>query len=199
SDRDWSSDVCSSDLSTSLATTIENSANNPVTSIIAGTVVHDTAVLSEGSGVYTGTVTYRLFTGPICGGTGTIVGGPVTVINGLVPNSAPQTFNTAGSFSWNAVYGDDANNSPASSQCESLIVNKASPTLTSSLLSNTITRGGSTADSATLANGVNAGGTVTYNFFTGSSCGGTTTRVGSPITVTGGVVPNSAALTFNAA
>ena len=110
-------------LSASLATTIEDSANNPVASIMAGTAVHDTAILSEGSGVYTGTVTYSLFTGPTCAGTGTIVGGPVTVTNGIVPNSASQSFNTAGSFSWSAVYSGDANNNGADSPCEPLTVN----------------------------------------------------------------------------
>ena len=186
-------------LSASPATTIEDSANNSVGSITAGTTVHDTAIISGGSGVYTGTVTYSLFTGSTCGGTGTIVGGPVTVINGVAPNSAPQTFDTAGSFSWNAVYSGDANNGPAMSACEPLAVNKASPTLTTSLLSNPITRGGSTADATTLANGAQAGGTVTYNFFTGSSCSGTATAVGSTVAVTRGVVPNSASQTFNAA
>ncbi|TMI59960.1 PKD domain-containing protein [Candidatus Bathyarchaeota archaeon] len=110
-------------LSASLATTIEDSANNPVASIMAGTAVHDTAIISEGSGVYTGTVTYSLFTGPTCAGTGTIVGGPVTVTNGIVPNSASQSFNTAGSFSWSAVYSGDANNNGADSPCEPLTVN----------------------------------------------------------------------------
>jgi len=185
-------------LSASLATTIEDSANNPVASIVAGTAVHDTAIISEGSRVYTGTVTYSLFTGSTCGGTGTVVSGPVTVINDVVPNSASQPFNAAGSFSWNAHYSGDANNGPALSACEPLTVDKASPTLTTSLLSNPITRGGSTADSATLANGAQAGGTVTYNFFTGSSCDGAATPVGSPAAVTSGVVPNSASRTFNA-
>jgi len=186
-------------LSASLATTIEDSANNPVASIMAGTTVHDTSIVSGGSGVYTGTVTYSLFTGSTCSGTGTVVGSPVIVTTGVVPDSASQTFSTAGSFSWNALYSGDANNGPALSACEPLFVNKASPTLTTSLLSNPITRGGSTADSATLANGVQAGGTVTYNFFTGPSCSGTVTPVGSPVVVTSGVVPDSASQIFNAA
>ncbi len=185
-------------LSAALATTIEDPADNPVASIMAGTAVHDSAIISGGSGVYTGTVTYRLFTGSTCAGTGTIVGSPVTVINGVAPNSAPQTFDTVGSFSWNALYSGDANNGPALSDCEPLTVNKASPTLTTFLLFNPITRGGSTADSATLTNGAQAGGTVTYNFFIGSSCSGTATPIGSPVAVTSGVVPNSASQTFDA-
>jgi len=144
-------------------------------------------------------VTYRLFTGSVCGGTGTIVGGPVMVINGVAPNSAPQTFDTAGSFSWNAVYSGDANNGGATSVCEPLTVNKANPVIATSLLSNPITVGGSVADSATLTNSFQAGGTVTYSFFTGSTCSGTGTIVGSPVTVTNNVVPNSASQTFTTA
>ena len=186
-------------LSASLATTIEDSANNPVASIMAGTAVHDTAIISGSSGVYTGTVTYSVFTGSTCGGTGTIVGGPVTVINGVAPNSAPQTFDTPGSFSWNAVYSGDSGNSPATSSCEPLTVNKASPTISTSLSSNPITVGGSVTDSATLSNSFQASGTVVYSFFSGSSCAGTGTQVGSPVTVTSGAVPDSGSQTFNTA
>ena len=110
-------------LSASLAATIEDSADNHVASITAGTAVHDTAIISGGSGVYTGTVTYRFFTGSACSGTGTIVDSPVTVTNSVVPDSASQTFSTAGSFSWNAVYSGDANNSGVDSPCEPLTVN----------------------------------------------------------------------------
>ena len=110
-------------LSASLATTIEDSTNNSVGSITAGTIVHDTTIISGGSWVYTGTVTYSLFTGSTCGGTGTIVGGPVTVINDVVSSSTSQPFNTMGSFSWNARHSGDANNNGADSPCEPLTVN----------------------------------------------------------------------------
>jgi hypothetical protein len=167
--------------------------------IAVGASVTDSATLTGVTATAGGTVTYNFFTGATCTGTATPVGTPVTVVNGVVPSSSSQAFNTAGSYSWNAVYSGDANNVGATSGCELLAVNKASPTLTTSLLSNPITVGGSVVDTATLAGGFQAGGTVTYNFFTGSACGGTATPVGSPVVVTVGAVPNSASQTFNSA
>src|SRR5438552_16887818 len=105
-------------LSASLATTIEDSTNNSVGSITAGTIVHDTTIISGGSWVYTGTVTYSLFTGSTCGGTETIVGGPVTVINDGVSSSTSQPFNTMGSLSWNARHRGHQDNTGADSPAE---------------------------------------------------------------------------------
>jgi hypothetical protein len=180
--------------SPTIATTLSSN------SIPAGDSVTDSAVLSSGFQAG-GTVTYNFFAGSTCSGTGTTVGSPVTVTNGAVPNSASQTFATAGSFSWNAVYSGDANNNGATSPCEPLSVTSVTVvTVSTSLSSTSIPVGGSVTDSATLSGVTStAGGTVTYNFFTGSTCGGTGTAVGSPVTVTNGIVPNSAAQSFNTA
>jgi PKD repeat protein len=91
------------------------------TSISVGGSVSDSATLSGNTATATGTVTYYLFNSADCTGTSTVVSS-VTVAAGVVPNSASQTFNTAGSFSWNAVYSGDANNSVATSACEPLTV-----------------------------------------------------------------------------
>ena len=168
-------------------------------SITVGGSVTDSAALSGNTASAGGTVTYSFFTGSTCGGTGTTVGTPVTVTSGVVPTSASQSFNAVGSFSWSASYSGDANNSPATSACEPLAVNQASPTISTTLSANPITVGGSVTDSATLTGGFQAGGTVTYSFFTGSTCSGTGTAVGAPVTVTGGVVPNSASQAFSTA
>src|SRR2546430_215498 len=143
-----------------------------------------------------GTVIYGFFSGSTCTGPVTTVGTPVTVTNGAVPNSAAQTFSSAGSFSWNAVYSGDANNNGATSPCEPLIVNKTTPTLSTSLSSTSITVGTSATDSAVLIVSFQAGGTVTYSFFTNIACTAPGT-VASTVTVTGGVIPNSRAVTFN--
>jgi hypothetical protein len=117
----------------------------------------------------------------------------VTVTNGIVPTSASVT-PAAGSFSFDAVYSGDANNNGATSSCEPLTVTGAR-SLTTTLSATTITVGSSVTDSATLSGTTaNAGGTVTYNEFTGSTCTGTASVV-STVTVTNGVVPNSAAVT----
>jgi hypothetical protein len=168
------------------------------TTITVGSSVSDSATLT-GSFQAGGTVTYEFFTGSTCTGTATTVGTPVTVTGGVVPNSASQAFNSAGAFSWNAVYSGDANNNGSTSPCEPLTVNKTTPTIATTLSATTITVGGSVSDSSVLTGSFQAGGTVTYQFFAGSTCAGTATTVGTPVTVTGGVVPNSASQTFNAA
>jgi len=83
--------------------------------------VTDTAALTNGFEA-NGTVTYEYFTGASCSGTPTTVGGPVAVTAGLVPNSASQKFNSAGSFGWEAGYSGDANNNGTTSACTSLTV-----------------------------------------------------------------------------
>src|SRR5439155_843543 len=186
---------------------------NPVT--VGGTVT-DSATLTGNTATAGGIVTYNLFATAACTGSSTIVS-TVTVTNGAVPNSAAHTFTSVAPASWNAVYSGDSGNSPATSSCEPLTINKASPTISTSLSSNPITVGGSVTDSATLSNNAiavggsvsdsatlsgvtaNAGGTVTYSFFSGSTCAGTGTPVGNPVTVVNGVVPNSASQVFNTA
>ncbi len=47
-----------------------------------------------------------------------------------MPDSAPVTFNTAGPYTWLAVYSGDGNNKPDTSDCSTVFtVNKATPTL----------------------------------------------------------------------
>src|SRR3989475_1421 len=168
------------------------------TSIQVGSSVSDSASMT-GSFQAGGTVTYRFFGGSVCSGTSTPVGSPVTVGGGVVPNSISQSFNSAGPYSWNAAYSGDANNNLATSPCESLAVNKANPTIATALSQNVITVGSSVTDSATLTNSFQAGGTVTYSFFSGSTCGGVATVVGSPVAVSNGIVPNSVSQTFDIA
>src|SRR6266704_2490592 len=175
-----------------LATTL---SANP---IIVGSLVNDSASLHGTTSTPTGTVSYTDFANGNCAAAGTVVS-IVTVTNGLVPNSRSVAFNSTGSFSFNAFYSGDANNNGATSPCEPLTVNKASPTIASSLSSGTTTVGGSVNDSSTMAGGYNPGGTASYEFFSGSACGGTATSVGTSVVVTNGVVPNSAAQIFSAA
>ena len=159
--------------------------------ITVGGSLTDSASLSGGTNNAGGTVTYEYFAGGTCSGTPTLVGTPVTVTNGVVPSSASQQFNTAGSYSWNAVYSGDPNNDGAISGCEPLTVNWANPTITLSLSSSVIVTGQSVSGSASLSGSFNAGGTVTYEYFSGNTCTGTATVVGSPVMVTYGIVPNS--------
>jgi hypothetical protein len=94
--------------------------------------------------------------------------------------------------SFQAVYSGDSNNNGATSPCEVLTVNPASPTISIILSSNTILHGGSVTISSGLIGATsNAGGTVTITMYAGGTCSGSV--VGSPdaLTVTNGVVPTS--------
>jgi hypothetical protein len=163
--------------------------------ITVGGSVTDSATLSGQSATASGTVTYTDFGNGVCAAPVTTVS-VVTVTNGAVPNSRAVTFNTTGSFSFQAVYSGDASNNAAISPCESLTVQKASPTITTTLSSTTITVGQSVTDSATLSNFFQAGGSVTYSVFSNGACTPTGT-VASVVSVANGVVPNSRAVTFN--
>src|SRR6266487_2407760 len=168
------------------------------TGIIVGQSVTDSASLHGSTSNAGGTVTYQVFTTGSCTGTGSTVS-IVPVTNANVPNSRLVTFNSTGSFSFEASYSGDTNNAPANSSCEPLTVNKATPAIGTALSATTIAVGGSVSDSATLTAGYQGSGTATYAYFTGSTCAGTGTTVGTPVTVTNGVIPNSISQPFNLA
>ncbi len=100
-------------------------------SITLGGIVHDSAILTGATATAGGTVTYTIYTNNTC----TLnprAAGTVTVTNHLVPDSNPITFNSFGTYYWQAVYSGDANNNGATSDCltEEMMVNTPTPTRT---------------------------------------------------------------------
>ena len=81
---------------------------------------------------------------------------------------------------------------------ETLTVDKASPSVSTTLSSATIVVGSSVYETAALIGGFNAGGSVTYSYFSGGSCQGSAAIV-STVIVTDGAVPNSASQVFDGA
>jgi hypothetical protein len=181
-------------LSPSITTTL---SANPVT---IGATVHDSATLTGASANAGGTVTYTVYTNDTCTA-GAQDAGTKPVTNGVVPDSDPITFNSAGDFYWQAVYSGDANNDGTTSACtsEHLVVNKAGPSITTTLSDTSVTVGGTVHDSATLTGATaNAGGTVTYTVYTNDTCTAGAQDAGTK-PVTNGVVPDSDPITFNSA
>jgi len=116
--------------SPSITTTLSASTIN------VGTSVTDSATLSGVTADAGGTVTYYYYTVSNCMAaavTQVVRVSVVTVTNGVVPDSAPQPFNKAGAFSWNANYSGDANNAGAWSACENLTVTNPFPFTPSSV------------------------------------------------------------------
>ena len=173
-----------------LATTLS------ATTIAFGSTVTDSSVLSGATPNAGGTVIYEYFSGAYCAGTPTDVLPPITVAVGTVGPSAAQIFKSAGAYSWNAVYSGDFSNNGTTSACERLNV-RGIPTITLSLSAPSIPPGGSVFAFSTL-NGTTptAGGTVQYELYSGGTCSGTATLIGTAVAVTNGVVPSSASQQF---
>jgi hypothetical protein len=163
-----------------------------------GTAVHDSAILTGATSNAAGTVTYTAYTGGSCT-TGAQSAGTKTVAGGIVPNSDPITFNTAGTFDWQAVYSGDANNAAATSTCltETLTVNKAHPSIATTLSATSTTPGTAVHDSAALTGATaTAGGSATYSVYTDNACTFGKQDAGT-VTVANHLVPDSNPITFN--
>jgi hypothetical protein len=163
-----------------------------------GVTVHDSATLNGASANAGGTVTYTVYSDSGCE-TKFAEGGKVNVSNGSVPNSNGVTFDTPGTYYWQASYSGDANNNPALSKCtdEQLVVAPAAPSITTLLSQSAVEPGTSVSDSAVLSGATSdAGGTVTYTVYSDSSCSAKFANAGT-VTVTNGAVPNSNGVTFN--
>lgn len=154
------------------------------TSVTVGGSVYDTAALTGATSTAGGTVTYTVYTDSNCtaGSAGSQAAGTVTVTNGVVPNSNTITFNSAGTFYWQAVYSGDPNNNPATSACtsETIVVSKAKPSATTAqdLIPN---------DNFTLSGGVNLDGTgtITFNLYAPNAAGDCSSTPAFTQTVTG--------------
>jgi hypothetical protein len=135
--------------------------------VTIGIPVHDSATLTGATADAGGTVTYTAYTDSSCTQNAQSAG-TKTVTNGVVPNSDPVTFPTAGTFYWQASYSGDANNNAATSACTSEVLVVTEPTIVSSqslIANDCATFTGLTSD---------AGGTITFELFdpTQPTCSG---------------------------
>jgi uncharacterized repeat protein (TIGR01451 family) len=137
--------------------------------VAAGGSVSDTAHLSGGYNP-TGTITFNLY-GPnddTCAGAAVYTTSlPVDNGNG---DYGPVSFapSAAGTYRWVASYSGDANNNGATGACndegENDNVDKANPSIATSA-SESVTIAGDIHDTATLSDGWNPTGTITFNLY----------------------------------
>ena len=99
--------VCSATIATKLSATTG----------LVGDTIFDSATLSDAGTLTTGTMTYTYFDNARCEGAGHSAG-VANVVGGVVsgPSSSIQ-FNTPGTYYWQAVYRDSANDIIATSTC----------------------------------------------------------------------------------
>ena len=195
--------VCAPLTATASAVAIATTLST-TTSVLPGSFVSDSAILSNATANAGGTVTYSAYTNNLCNA-GAQSAGAFTVTNGIVPNSSSLQFNSVGTYYWQAVYSGDANNSAATSTCGSEILTVAAPvvvpntvTIATSLSTTTALVGNPVHDSAILSGKTaNAGGTVAYSVYSNNACSAGRQGAGQK-TVTNGVVPDSDTLVLTA-
>ncbi len=187
---------------TTTATTVDDAGTSTpwAGTEVTGASAYDTATVSgSGSITPTGTVTYSFFTNSSCAGSPNTTE-DVTLNSGAVPNSSTVGPLATASYSFDATYGGDGNNQASVSACEPFTVTQAATTTattvddagTSTPWAGTEVTGASAYDTATVSGSgsITPTGTVTYSFFTNSSCSGSPNTT-EDVTLNSGAVPNS--------
>ena len=136
--------------------------------------LNDTAVLSGGYNE-TGTITFTLYLGSTLVNTETVPvsgSGTYTTPTGY---TLPPTGTVIGIYQWDASYGGDIDNYPASENngpAEQVTVNPASPAITTTPSMTTVTLGTSSVtlnDTAVLSAGYYETGSITFTLYLGST------------------------------
>jgi hypothetical protein len=176
-------------------------ATHATASIVVGSAISDTATLTGGS-TPTGTVTFNVYgpNNPNC------TGAPAFTVNGVVQANATATVSVnpvqAGTYRWIASYNGDSYNNSVAGACndanETTVVNKATPTLVTHA-SATVVVGNNISDAATLGNGFNPTGSITFQLFNPNNitCAGTPTATLGPVNVNGNGIYGSGDYTAN--
>jgi hypothetical protein len=166
---------------TTLSTTLTGGGQiGAAISVVQGTAVTDTATIGgAGATIASGKVTYSVYGDAGCtqlaaaAGTASVTGttaGPSSALSGLAP----------GKYYWQAKYGGDVNNQPATSACGTEILTVLAPTTTTTTqtgggltgLKLTVPVGTPVSDTARIAGSLAAAstGTVTYGLYKDSKC-----------------------------
>jgi hypothetical protein len=191
--------------STSLGTALSGGDQSGTSiSVPAGTTVADAATLTgTNAATATGTITYNVYSDSACTTSENAGAAEDITTPGTIPASLPVTFDTAGTYYWQASYSGDDNNLASVSACntEVVTVTAASTSVTTMLSENSVTAGTPVTDTATLSGAVAdaATGTIIYDVYSDPAC---TDRVssGAPLTITTpGTVPASDPVTFDTA
>jgi hypothetical protein len=157
-------------------------------SVDLGSSLHDKATVTDGGkGTPTGDVEFTFFTGGNCT-TGTPVAAGTVALDGsgVAHPSASTGSLGAGSYAFQAHYVGDDNYNGSTSDCEPFSIGKASPGITTTPNPTSGNVGVTLNDSATLSNGFNPTGSITFKLYDPdqSSCLGTP-RYTQTVTVIG--------------
>jgi hypothetical protein len=174
-----------------ITTEIHDPAHNVITSATVGTLVHDKATVTGGSSP-TGNVKFSRYSTGDC--TGPSVDQTVALSGGSAESSSFQLTSTS-SISYQATYLGDANNNQATSDCEPLTVNPASPGVTTEIHDpqhNPVTSVSFDTfvhDKATVTGGFNPTGNVKFSRYSTTDCTGPS--VDQTVALSGGSAESS--------
>jgi hypothetical protein len=134
--------------------------------ITVGQSVHDSATLEGATTNAGGTVKYTVYRDSACT-TFFANAGTKTVTNGVVPDSNNVTFNSPGTFYWQASYSGDGSNQAVKSVCttERLVVQKKQPSISTTPRPGSGTVGVTLNDSATLSAGFSPTGSIVFRLY----------------------------------
>jgi uncharacterized repeat protein (TIGR01451 family) len=136
-------------------------------SVVVGGQITDTATVSGGFSP-TGIVTFNLYGPGDTSCAGPAIFTDTAVLAAGVATSDPYTTTAAGTYRWVASYGGDVNNNPVAGNCndanESVVVTKDSPAISTDASASVVV-GGLIWDVATLSDGFNPTGTITFHLY----------------------------------
>ena len=177
-----------------------------VTTVALGTTVHDAATVTSANSTAkpTGNVNFTFFPNWTCTGQiSTSAGSHALDPNGVADPSSSEGPLAAGSYGFKATYVGDTNFAGSTGECEPLTVGKGTPTVDTTLhnaagdgvVANTthLPLNSGLYDVASLSNGTGFPftGTVTFEFFTNSTCGGTPASAQTGVSITGSTAQSS--------
>jgi hypothetical protein len=173
-------------LTPAVVTEIHDANHAPVTTVSAGTSVHDKATVSGGFGVPTGTASFTFFASNTCSGPGTAMGTLSVDAVGVAHPSISTAQLSPGGYSFRAHYNGDTNYTIADSACEALVVSQLAPTVVTEIHNDahapvvSVPAGASVHDKATVSGAFGVPtGTVTFTFFTNNTCAGQGAAMGT--------------------
>lgn len=187
------------DLTPIVTTTIHNPNHDSVTSVPAGTTVHDTVSVTGTGGTVTGEVTFDFFNNGTCSDTPAATSDIVTLSGGLADATAfVQGPLDAGSYSFMAHYTGDNNYAPGDGSCEPLTVTQLTPTVATDIhLTNhdvvtSVDLGSTVHDKASVTGAFRVPtGTVDFTFYTSGDCTTGGSASGTGIALTDGIADPS--------
>ena len=197
-------------VASSTATVIHDATHATVTTVPAGTTVHDQATVTGQAGlpVPTGTVTFRWYTtDAFCTGIPAATSSPFTLDGSGVADGTtfPQTPVTFGTFSFRATYSGDGTYTGSLGPCEPLLVTRVSST-TATVIHDaahatvtTVPAGTTVHDQATVTGPAGLPvptGTVTFSWFTNGTCTAPAAATSGPFTLDNAGIADATAFAF---